>query len=203
LDAARIALKLARKGSADHGCSGTAATCVGAGLAKQTDPPAGGFAPGGGTDIVARALRAAKMSDQCWGSRSWSTNRPGAAGTIAADLTAKSPAAGYTLLIGAFELERDRTFRLFSKLRTTLRRISPRSPTIRIRAERARGSSVGAGAKTVAELVDLAKAKPASTPMHRRACAAPQHLAGALFAKLTDTQLNHIPYKAAARQWST
>src|SRR5882672_10460955 len=57
-----------------------------------------GFAPGGGTDIVARAL-APKMSEVL-GQQIVVDNRPGAAGTIAADLTAKAPADGYTLLMG-------------------------------------------------------------------------------------------------------
>jgi len=57
-----------------------------------------GFAPGGGTDIVARAL-APKMSE-ILGQNIIIENRSGAAGTIGADVVAKSPADGYTLLMG-------------------------------------------------------------------------------------------------------
>src|SRR5688572_15831996 len=57
-----------------------------------------GFAPGGGTDIVARAL-APKMSE-ILGQQVVIENRAGASGTIAADMIAKSPPDGYTLLLG-------------------------------------------------------------------------------------------------------
>src|SRR5579862_6594137 len=55
-----------------------------------------GFAPGGGTDIVARAL-AVKVGEQL-GQGVIVENRAGAAGTIAADLVAKAPSDGYTFL---------------------------------------------------------------------------------------------------------
>ena len=57
-----------------------------------------GFAPGGGTDIVARAL-AVKVSETL-GQPVIIENRAGAAGTIGADIVAKSAADGYTFLIG-------------------------------------------------------------------------------------------------------
>ena len=57
-----------------------------------------GFAPGGGTDIVARAL-APKMGEVL-GQSIVVENRAGAAGTIAADTIAKLPPDGYNLLIG-------------------------------------------------------------------------------------------------------
>ena len=57
-----------------------------------------GFPPGGGTDITARIL-VVKLSEY-WGQQVIVENRAGASGTIAADLVAKSPADGYTLLMG-------------------------------------------------------------------------------------------------------
>ena len=56
-----------------------------------------GFAPGGGTDIVARALG---QDVRVLGQTVVVENRAGASGTIAADLVAKSPPDGYTLLMG-------------------------------------------------------------------------------------------------------
>src|SRR3954467_11144564 len=57
-----------------------------------------GFAPGGGTDLVARVI-GAKMNESL-GQPVLVDNRAGATGTIGADLTAKEPPDGYTLLMG-------------------------------------------------------------------------------------------------------
>src|SRR5712691_10035323 len=57
-----------------------------------------GFAPGGGTDLVARII-GQKMTES-WGQPVLVDNRAGATGTIGADLVAKAPADGYTLLMG-------------------------------------------------------------------------------------------------------
>ena len=57
-----------------------------------------GFAPGGGTDTTARALTP-KLSERL-GQQVIVDNRPGAAGNIATDIITKSPADGYTILMG-------------------------------------------------------------------------------------------------------
>lgn len=57
-----------------------------------------GFPPGGGTDVTARLL-GVKLAEM-WGQQIIVENRAGASGTIAADLVAKAPADGYTLLMG-------------------------------------------------------------------------------------------------------
>ena len=57
-----------------------------------------GFAPGGGTDFVARVL--GQRLGEVWGQPVLVENRAGAAGTIGADFVAKAPADGYTLLMG-------------------------------------------------------------------------------------------------------
>jgi len=153
-----------------------------------------GFAPGGGTDIVARSL-APKMSEVL-GQQIVVENRAGAAGTIAADLTAKSPADGYTLLLGhsnsnaiapfvlktPYDAGTDFTAITYIGYVPNVLVVNPSVP-----------------AKTVAELIDLAKAKPGVYTYASSGIGSTQHLAGALFAKLTDTQLNHIPYKGSGQ----
>ncbi|HUL65040.1 MAG TPA: tripartite tricarboxylate transporter substrate binding protein [Burkholderiaceae bacterium] len=154
-----------------------------------------GFAPGGGTDIVARAL-APKMSEVL-GQQIVVDNRPGAAGTIAADLTAKAPTDGYTLLMGhsnsnaiapfvlakiPYDAASDFTAITYIGYVPNVLVVHPSVP-----------------AKSVAELVALAKSKPGEYTYASSGVGSTQHLAGALFAKLTDTQLNHIPYKGSGQ----
>jgi len=153
-----------------------------------------GFAPGGGTDIVARSL-APRMSEVL-GQQIVVENRAGAAGTIAADLTAKSPADGYTLLLGhsnsnaiapfvlktPYDAGSDFTAITYIGYVPNVLVVNPSVP-----------------ARTVAELIDLARAKPGVYTYASSGIGSTQHLAGALFAKLTDTQLNHIPYKGSGQ----
>src|SRR4051812_15569280 len=58
------------------------------------------YAPGGNTDILTRLL-GQKMSE-AWGQQVIIDNRPGAAGTLGAELVARAPADGYTLIMGSF-----------------------------------------------------------------------------------------------------
>ena len=154
-----------------------------------------GFAPGGGTDIVARAL-APKMSEVL-GQQVVVDNRAGAAGTIAADLAAKAAADGYTLLMGhsnsnaiapfvlakvPYDAATDFTAITYIGYVPNVLVVHPSVP-----------------AKSVAELVELAKANPGVYTYASSGIGSTQHLAGALFAKLTDTQLNHIPYKGSGQ----
>src|SRR5690349_10124755 len=57
-----------------------------------------GFPPGGGTDVVARVI--AQKLTEWWGQAVTVENRAGATGTIGADVVAKSPNDGYTLIMG-------------------------------------------------------------------------------------------------------
>ncbi|HTT09954.1 MAG TPA: tripartite tricarboxylate transporter substrate binding protein [Burkholderiaceae bacterium] len=154
-----------------------------------------GFAPGGGTDIVARAL-APKMSELL-GQQVVVDNRAGAAGTIAADLTAKAPADGYTLLMGhsnsnaiapfvlakvPYDAATDFTAITYIGYVPNVLVVHPSVP-----------------AKSVAELVGIAQAKPGVYTYASSGVGSTQHLAGALFAKLTDTQLIHVPYKGSGQ----
>ena len=154
-----------------------------------------GFAPGGGTDIVARSL-APRMSEVL-GQQIVVDNRPGAAGTIAADLTAKAPADGYTLLMGHSNSNAIAPF-VFAKLPydagndfSTITYIGYVPNVLVVHPS--------VPARSVAELVELAKAKPGIYTYASSGVGSTQHLAGALFAKLTETRLNHIPYKGSGQ----
>jgi len=154
-----------------------------------------GFAPGGGTDIVARSL-APRMSELL-GQPVIVENKPGASGTIAADAVAKSPADGYTLLMGHSNSNAIAPFVLQSVPYDAATDFTPITyigyvPNVLV-------INPGIPANTVAELVVLAKARPGIYTYASSGIGSTQHLAGALFAKLTGTQLSHIPYKGSGQ----
>ncbi len=154
-----------------------------------------GFAPGGGTDIVARSL-APRMSE-ILGQPVIVENKPGASGTIAADAVAKAQPDGYTLLMGHSNSNAIAPFVLQNVPYDAATDFTPITyigyvPNVLV-------INPGIPANTVAELVVLAKAKPGIYTYASSGIGSTQHLAGALFAKLTGTQLSHIPYKGSGQ----
>lgn len=154
-----------------------------------------GFAPGGGTDIVARAL-AGKMGEVL-GQQVVVENRAGAAGTIAADLVANSAADGYTLLMGHSNSNAIAPFVLAKVPYNAATDFTPITyvgyvPNVMI-------VNPAVPANNVAEMVAAAKQRPNAYTYASSGVGSTQHLAGALFAKLTDVQLIHIPYKGSSQ----
>jgi tripartite-type tricarboxylate transporter receptor subunit TctC len=152
-----------------------------------------GFAPGGGTDIVARAL-GPKMSE-ILGQQIIVENRAGAAGTIAADMVSKAPADGYTLLAGHANSNAIAPHVLAKTPFDPIADFTPITyigyvPNILV-------VHPSVPAKTVEELVALAKAKPGTMTYASSGVGSTQHLAGALFNQLSGTQMNHVPYKGS------
>ena len=151
-----------------------------------------GLAPGGATDIVARAI-AQKLTDSL-GQPVIVDNRPGAAGSIGAALVAKSPADGYTVLIVSSSyainpgLYRDLPF-------DPIKDFAP----IALLAEAPFLLVVNPAlqAKTVGELVALANAKPGALNYSSGGNGGSGHLAGELFKSLAGISLTHVPYKGA------
>lgn len=154
-----------------------------------------GFAPGGGTDIIARAM-APKLSELL-GVQVVVENRAGAAGTIGADMVAKSPADGYTLLMGhanSNAIGPNVYARLPYDAATDFTPITYIGyvPNVLV-------VHPGVAARTVDELVALARSRPGQMTYASSGIGSSQHLAGALFTKLTGTDLNHIPYKGSGQ----
>ena len=154
-----------------------------------------GFAPGGGTDIVARAL-APRMAEVL-GTQVVVENRSGAAGTIAADLVAKAPADGYTLLMGHSNSNAIAPFVLAKTPYDAATDFTPITYVGYVPNVLVVHPSIPA--RTVAELVELTKAKPDVYTYASSGVGSTQHLAGALFAKLTGSQIVHIPYKGSGQ----
>jgi len=154
-----------------------------------------GFAPGGGTDIVARAL-GVKMSE-IFGQPVVVENRAGASGTIAAAEVARAPADGYTLLMGHSNSNAIAPFVLEKVPYDAATDFTPITyigyvPNVLV-------VHPSVPARTIPELIALAKGKPGQYTYASSGIGSTQHLAGALFAKLTDVQLNHIPYKGSGQ----
>ncbi len=154
-----------------------------------------GFAPGGGTDIVARAL-GVKMSE-ILGQPIVVENRAGASGTIAAAEVARSAPDGYTLLMGHSNSNAIAPFVLDKVPYDAAVDFTPITYVGYVPNVLVVHPSIPA--RTVPELVALAKAKPGTYTYASSGVGSTQHLAGALFAKLTDVQLNHIPYKGSGQ----
>ncbi len=149
------------------------------------------FPPGGGTDAVSRIL-GKKMTDDL-GQNVVIDNRPGAAGNLATQIVAKSPADGYTLLVGfngtltvnpslypdaTVDLQRDLTPISLMAEGGYVLVTNPKLPV-----------------QSVQELIDYAKAHAGTLNYASAGVGSPLHMAGALFAGRTGINVVHVPYR--------
>jgi len=151
-------------------------------------------AAGGAPDQLGRLL-AQKLSDSL-GQQVIVDNRPGAAGALGADIAARSPADGYTLLLTTTTI-----YAILPSLKKNLTYDPVRDfvPISRI----ATSSNVlvvndALPARSIAELVQLAKAKPGALNYASAGIGSPAHLAGEMLNLLAGIKLTHVPYKGAA-----
>ena len=154
-----------------------------------------GFAPGGGTDIVARAI-APKMSE-ILGQSVIVENKSGAAGTIAADQIAKSTPDGYTLLVGHSNSNAIAPFVLTNVPYNPATDFTPITYLGYVPNVLVVKSSLPVN--SVAQLISLAKANPGQMTYGSSGIGSTQHLAGALFGKIAGIQINHVPYKGSGQ----
>jgi tripartite-type tricarboxylate transporter receptor subunit TctC len=149
------------------------------------------FGAGGPTDVMTRAL-AQKMSEAFHQSMIVD-NRPGAGGNIGADIVAKAPPDGYTLLVGTNgPLAANLT--LFGKLPyDPLKDLTPITLFTYLPNMLAVHPSVPA--RNVLELIALLKSKPGEYSFASGGNGTSSHLSGELFKTLTGVRMNHIPYK--------
>ncbi|HXJ54482.1 MAG TPA: tripartite tricarboxylate transporter substrate binding protein [Burkholderiales bacterium] len=151
------------------------------------------FAPGGGTDLVARIL--GQRLSQKLGQSFVIENRPAGSGIVGADLVAKAPADGYTLLFAFSSLSS--SAKLFSHLPyDPIRDFAPvalatTSPLLAV-------VPASLPAKNVGEFVAYAKANPGKLNYGSSGPGSSPHLATELFLSMTDTRMTHIAYKGIA-----
>ncbi|MEK6591468.1 MAG: tripartite tricarboxylate transporter substrate binding protein [Pseudomonadota bacterium] len=148
------------------------------------------FPPGGGTDTLARIL-GAKLSDGL-AQQVILDNRPGAGANIGAEIAAKSPPDGYTLLMGNIAHTINMT--LYRKLNYNFVKdfaavsLLASAPNIVV-------VHPSVPAKSVKELVALARARPGELDYASSGSGSSAHLAAVLMLEMTRTKMNHIPYK--------
>jgi tripartite-type tricarboxylate transporter receptor subunit TctC len=148
------------------------------------------FPPGGATDGLARIL-AEKMTE-AWRQQVVIDNRGGAGGNIAAELAAKAPADGHTIIIVG--LSHAANLSLYSKLNYhPVRDFTPVSQVVSIHTFLVTHPSLPV--KSVKELVALAKAKPGALNYASGGNGSSPHMAMELFKGLAKVDLVHVPYK--------
>lgn len=149
------------------------------------------FPPGGASDVIARMF--AEKFTQSWGVNAVVDNRTGATGIIGTDLVAKAAPDGYTLGMVALSFainpaihklpyDSDRDF--------TFVTIAASNPLILVASNQFQ-------AKSVKELIDLAKAKPDSISFASSGTGSSPHMSAELFKLMTGVKMLHVPYKGS------
>jgi tripartite-type tricarboxylate transporter receptor subunit TctC len=149
------------------------------------------FAPGGGTDIVARVI-AAKLQE-AWGQPFVADNKAGANGTLGLDMCAKAPADGYTLAMVTGSAGVNVTLQGNKQPYDLLKDLTPVSQI----TTQPYGLVVNPKlpVKNLADLIALAKAKPGSLNYGSSGPGGLSHLSGALFCSMAKIEMTHVPYK--------
>lgn len=149
------------------------------------------FAPGGGTDIVARAM--GQKFTESLGQQVIVENRAGANGNIGTDYVAKSPPDGYTLLMTT-NAPIVINPHLYKKLPfNPLTDLAPISEVASLPFVLAAHPTVPA--KTVKELIALAKATPKGLTYGSSGAGGGAHLAGEMLKNMAHINITHVPYK--------
>lgn len=156
------------------------------------------FAAGGTTDIVARAV--APDLGKAFGQQFVVDNRGGAGGNIGAELVAKSPGDGYTLLMGTVGTHGINRA-LYAKLPydpikdfVPITLVAAVPNVMEMNAEKAKAL----GIHNVQDFIRYAKANPGKLNMASSGNGTSIHLAGELFKAMTGTYMLHMPYRGSA-----
>jgi tripartite-type tricarboxylate transporter receptor subunit TctC len=152
------------------------------------------YPAGGGSDFTVRPI-AQKLTER-WGQPVVVDSRPGGSAMIGTDFVVKSPADGYTLLLSASS-EMSMNVVLFKKMPyDPVRDLQPitlvgTAPTVLL-------AHPSLPAKSMRELIALARAKPGALSYASIGNGTPQHFAGELMKTTFGIDMVHVPYKGAA-----
>jgi tripartite-type tricarboxylate transporter receptor subunit TctC len=151
------------------------------------------FPAGGSVDLVARAV--AQQMGEIWKQNVIVSNRPGASGTIGTEAVVRSAPDGYTILMGTTALST--VGAVYSKLPFDVQHdLAPVSLVVKMTNILVVHPSLPA--RSVKELLALAKARPGALTSASAGVGSSNHLALVLLQMMTGVDINHIPYKGAA-----
>ncbi|MDM0017436.1 Bug family tripartite tricarboxylate transporter substrate binding protein [Variovorax saccharolyticus] len=155
------------------------------------------FAPGGTTDILARAV--APELSKAFGQQFIVDNRAGAGGNVGAEIVAKAPNDGYTLLMGTVGTHGINRA-LYPKLPydpikdfVPITLVAAVPNVMEMNVDKARALNIN----NVADFVKYAKANPGKLNMASSGSGTSIHLAGELFKSMTGSYMTHIPYRGS------
>ncbi|MFS8975311.1 Bug family tripartite tricarboxylate transporter substrate binding protein [Cupriavidus necator] len=152
------------------------------------------YPPGGATDVIGRTL--AQHLSTTLGQQVVVDNRAGAAGNIGAELVAKAPADGYTLLMGALTSHAINAALYKSRVPYDLEKsFAPVAIVGTVPLVFVVNPSVSAN--SLPQLVSLAKSRPGAITFASAGNGSPQHLAGEMFKRMAGVEMLHVPYKGS------
>jgi len=152
------------------------------------------FPAGGTTDILARAT--AQKLTETLGQPFVVENRPGAAGNIGAEIVAKSPPDGYTMLMGTVGTHAINAS-LYEKM--PYDHVKDFVPVVLVAGvPNVLVVHPSVPAKSVQELIAYAKANPGKLNFASSGSGTSIHLSGELFKTMTGVSMQHVPYKGSA-----
>jgi tripartite-type tricarboxylate transporter receptor subunit TctC len=152
-----------------------------------------GFAPGGGTDIIARAV--AQSLTESMGQTFLVDNKPGAGGNVSVSEVMRATPDGYTFLVAPTSVETANPYLFKSNLQPS-RDLTPVMGVGRMQMYLlARPTLEVNDAK---QLLALVKSQPGKLSYASSGTGTPPHLAGELFKQSTGTFITHVPYRGSA-----
>ncbi len=152
-----------------------------------------GFAPGGGTDVMARAL--AQSLTETLGQSFIVDNKPGASGNLSVGEVARAAPDGYTFLVAPTSVETANPSLFKSNLQPA-RDLSPVMGVARMQMYLVSRPTLEV--KDARQLIALAKSQPGKLSYASSGTGTPPHLAGEMFVQSTGTSITHVPYRGSA-----
>jgi tripartite-type tricarboxylate transporter receptor subunit TctC len=151
------------------------------------------FPAGGSVDLIARSI--AQHMSEAWKQPVIVSNRPGASGNIGAEAVARAAPDGYTLLMGTTALAGSPA--IYPKLGYDLTRdLAPITLVVTMMNVLVVHPSIPA--RSIKELLALAKARPGTLTSGSAGVGSSNHLALVLFNMMSGSTITHVPYKGAA-----